>query len=60
MNVFGKTIGGANDIYVKLGLKKRTNKEVRDVFVKEIEGLCEKMGLTIPDWSEEENLAIKH
>ncbi|MEC7275851.1 MAG: Phenylacetic acid catabolic protein [Bdellovibrionota bacterium] len=60
MNVFGKTIGGANDIYVKLGLKKRTNKEVRDVFVKEIEGLCEQMGLTIPAWSEEENLAIKY
>jgi ring-1,2-phenylacetyl-CoA epoxidase subunit PaaA len=60
MNVFGKTIGGANDIYVKLGLKKRSNKDVRDVFVAEIEKLCEECGLTIPAWSEEENLAIKY
>lgn len=58
MNVFGKTIGGANDIYVRLGLKQRTNKEVREVFVKEIKGLCAEMGLTIPDWSEEEYLKI--
>lgn len=60
MNVFGKTIGGANDIYVRLGLKKRSNKDVRDVFVAEIEKLCEECGLTIPAWNEEENLAIKY
>lgn len=59
MNVFGKTIGGANDIYVRLGLKNRTNKEVRDVFVAEIQELCDKCGLTIPDWDEAENLAIQ-
>ena len=60
MNVFGKTIGGANDIYVRLGLKMRTNKEVRDVFVAEINEKCADLGLTVPDWSEEENLAIKY
>jgi ring-1,2-phenylacetyl-CoA epoxidase subunit PaaA len=60
MNVFGKTIGGANDIYVRLGLKKRTNKEVRDFFVNEIQEKCKEVGLTIPEWSEEENLAIKY
>jgi len=60
MNVFGKTIGGANDIYVRLGLKKRTNKEVRDVFVAEIQEMCDKHGLTIPHWDEAENLAIKY
>lgn len=60
MNVFGKTIGGANDIYVRLGLKNRTNKEVRDVFVAEIQELCDQCGLTIPEWDEATNLAIVH
>lgn len=58
MNVFGKTIGGANEIYVKLGLKKRTNKEVRDIFVKEINDLCEQVGLVVPDWKEEDYISI--
>ncbi len=53
MNVFGKTKGGRNDIYVRLGLKKRTNQEVRDVFVKEINEHCEKLGLTVPEWTEQ-------
>ncbi len=56
MNVFGKTIGGANQIYVKLGLKKRTNKEIRDIFVAEIEKLCEECGLVLPNWKEEDYL----
>jgi ring-1,2-phenylacetyl-CoA epoxidase subunit PaaA len=59
MNVFGRTIGGANDIYVRLGLKNRTNTEVRDVFVAEIQEMCDKCGLTITAWDEAENLAIQ-
>ena len=58
MNVFGKTIGGANEIYVKLGLKQRTNKEVRDVFVKEIHELCAQVGLVVPEWNEEDYLSM--
>lgn len=56
MNVFGKTKGGRNDIYVRLGLKKRTNEVVRDVFVKEIEEKCAECGLVVPDWKEEDYL----
>lgn len=58
MNVFGKTIGGSNEIYVKLGLKQRTNKEVREVFVKEIKDLCDQVGLVVPDWKEEDYMAM--
>lgn len=56
MNVFGKTIGGGNDLYVNLGLKARTNKEVRDIFVKEIQELCDEVGLIVPEWDEEKYL----
>lgn len=58
MNVFGKTKGGANDIYVRLGLKKRSNSEVRDVFVKEIKEMCDKHGLIVPEWDEETYLKL--
>ncbi len=56
MNVFGKTSGGGNPIYVKLGLKKRSNQEVRQVFVAEIEKLCRECQLTVPAWREEDYL----
>ena len=52
MNVFGNSKGSANDIYVKLGLKKRTNAEVREVFKKEIKGFTDEWGLTIPSYDE--------
>ena len=52
MNVFGNSEGSTNDLYVRLGLKARTNAVVRDVFVKEIEVLCEEVGLTIPEYDE--------
>ena len=44
MNVFGSSKGAANNIYVKLGLKKRTNSEVREIFTKEIEGFTQEFG----------------
>ena len=52
MNVFGNSKGSANDIYVKLGLKKRTNAEVREVFKKEIKCFTDEWGLTIPKYDE--------
>ena len=52
MNVFGNSKGSTNELYVKLGLKARTNAVVRDVFVKEIEVICEQVGLTIPEYDE--------
>lgn len=50
MNVFGSPKGASNDIYVKLGLKKRTNEMVREVFVKEIGEKCAEVGLVVPPW----------
>ena len=54
MNVFGSTKGASNDLYVNLGLKQRTNGEIREVFVKEIEEMCKAHGLTLPVYSEED------
>ncbi len=56
MNVFGSTRSSSNDVYVRLGLKKRTNAEVRDAFVKEIMELTAKHGLTVPEYREEDQL----
>jgi ring-1,2-phenylacetyl-CoA epoxidase subunit PaaA len=50
MNVFGSPKGASNDLYVKLGLKKRTNEVVREVFKKEILDMCNEVGLTIPEY----------
>ena len=58
MNVFGKTSGGTNPIYVNLGLKKRTNEEVREVFVSEIGKLCEECNLVLPTWKEEDYASL--
>lgn len=54
MNVFGSSRGAANDIYVKLGLKARTNKEIREEFIKEIEEMCRENHLTLPTYREED------
>jgi ring-1,2-phenylacetyl-CoA epoxidase subunit PaaA len=54
MNIFGSTQGASNDLYVNLGLKQRTNGEIRGVFVKEIEEMCEQNGLTLPEYREED------
>ena len=54
MNIFGSTQGASNDLYVNLGLKKRTNGEIRAVFVKEIEEMCAEAGLTLPEYREED------
>ncbi len=53
MNVFGNSKGAHNEIYVKLGLKKRTNAQVRTAFVKEIETFIKEYDLTLPDYKEE-------
>jgi ring-1,2-phenylacetyl-CoA epoxidase subunit PaaA len=54
MNVFGNARGASNTIYVKLGLKKRTNAEVRDAFIQEIKGITDEYGLTIPEYNQED------
>jgi len=52
MNVFGKSSGATNDIYLKLGLKTRTNAQVRDAFVNEITEKCNAWGLVVPEYKE--------
>ena len=42
-------------IFVNLGLKQRTNGEIREVFVKEIQTMCDENGLTLPAYSEEDH-----
>ena len=54
MNVFGNSRGASNEIYVKLGIKKRTNLEVRKAFVAEVEKFIKELGLTLPEYKEEE------
>ncbi len=54
MNTFGKSTGSGNDIYQKLGLKNRSNAEVRDAFVKEINEKCQEWGLLVPSYKEAE------
>ncbi|AUN98073.1 hypothetical protein DOM21_10910 [Bacteriovorax stolpii] len=54
MNVFGNTQGQTNDLYVRLGLKQRTNQEVRTAFLKEIQELCDEAGLVVPTYKEED------
>lgn len=56
MNVFGSSKGLSNDIYIRLGLKKRTNGQVREVFLKEINERCKEWGLTLPIYREEDQL----
>jgi len=52
MNTFGKSTGNGNDIYQKLGLKARSNSEVRAAFVKEITDKCQEWGLKVPEYNE--------
>lgn len=50
VRIFGSDKSTKNDLYRTLGLKKRTNKEVRDAFITEISKLCSVWNLSIPDF----------
>ena len=52
MNTFGKSTGPGNDIYQRLGLKNRSNADVRAAFVKEINDKCNEWGLKVPEYNE--------
>jgi ring-1,2-phenylacetyl-CoA epoxidase subunit PaaA len=52
MNVFGNSQGVSNDLYVRLGLKRRTNGEIRETFVNEIHEKCNEVGLVVPNYNE--------
>lgn len=57
MNVFGNPEGASNDLYVRLGLKKRTNAEIRATFVKEIEERLEPLKMSLPEYKVEDYLS---
>jgi ring-1,2-phenylacetyl-CoA epoxidase subunit PaaA len=50
MNIFGNPQSKKNELYRKLGLKKRSNEEVRQAFKADIEKNLEGTGLTLPEW----------
>jgi ring-1,2-phenylacetyl-CoA epoxidase subunit PaaA len=50
MNIFGRPGSGRNQVYRTLRLKLRDNDAVRQAFETEIRSLCEKFGLTVPEW----------
>ena len=50
MNIFGRPGSPKNQVYRKLRLKLRDNDEVRQAFAAEVKDLCEKFGLTVPEW----------
>ncbi len=51
MNIFGRPGSSRNSIYRQLGLKRRDNEEVRQAFHKEVKAFCDKVGLTLPEWT---------
>src|SRR5262249_27282578 len=50
MNIFGRPGSPKNQVYRRLKLKLRDNDEVRRAFAVEVKDLCEKFGLTVPEW----------
>lgn len=53
MNIFGRPGSARNALYRKLGLKRRDNGEVRQAFHAEVQAFCDKVGLTLPEWTPE-------
>jgi len=50
MNIFGRPGSPKNQRYRELRLKLRDNDDVRQAFAQEVANLCEKFGLTVPEW----------
>jgi ring-1,2-phenylacetyl-CoA epoxidase subunit PaaA len=53
MNIFGRKGSKRNEVYRRLGLKKRDNDEVRQAFAAEIAAKCREYGLRVPEWKPE-------
>lgn len=51
MNIFGKPNSRRNKVYIKLGLKKRDNHDVRLSFEADVRKLVERAGLEMPVWT---------
>jgi ring-1,2-phenylacetyl-CoA epoxidase subunit PaaA len=53
MNIFGSPKSRKNELYRTLGLKKRSNEEVRQAYKADIIKKIEGTGLTLPEWTPE-------
>jgi ring-1,2-phenylacetyl-CoA epoxidase subunit PaaA len=51
MNIFGRPGSTRNQQYREFRLKLRDNDEVRQAFATEVAELCEKFGLSVPEWT---------
>jgi len=49
LDMFGRSGSKRQQDYVKWGLRKRTNEEMREAFTQEVNGLLDKLSLPIPD-----------
>ncbi len=50
MNIFGRAGSPKNEIYRRLGLKKRDNEAVRQAFADDVAQKCRLFGLKVPAW----------
>jgi 1,2-phenylacetyl-CoA epoxidase catalytic subunit len=50
MDIFGRARSPKNQVYRWFRLKLRDNDEVREAFATEVAELCEKFGLSVPEW----------
>ena len=50
LKIFGSAKSTRNELYRKLGLKKRTNGEVRNAFITEVSKLATTFNLSMPGW----------
>lgn len=50
VKIFGSDKSTKNELYKKLGLKKRTNAEVRNAFITEVSKLATAFNLSLPGW----------
>ena len=49
LDMFGRSDSVRDQRYIYWGLKRRTNAQAREEFIREVNPLIEKMGLTVPD-----------
>jgi ring-1,2-phenylacetyl-CoA epoxidase subunit PaaA len=49
LDMFGRSVSKRSEEYRHWGLKRRSNQQAREEYIKEVNPLIEKMGLTIPD-----------
>jgi ring-1,2-phenylacetyl-CoA epoxidase subunit PaaA len=49
LDMFGRSDSTRDQRYIYWGLKRRTNAQARDEFIREVDPLIVKMGLTVPD-----------